>query len=202
MQYLKDDIKENIVKSALAEFKEKGYAGASMRVIANNAKMTSGNIYRYFKSKEDLFYYALGPVHEQVMDFGKKFQDEVSNSKVNYINFDSMDMIMEIYHEILVAFSEHRLELLILMDKSEGTKFEGTKEFIKLLINKILKDVFLAELEKQGKEVKDEFLLYVVASSLVDGIGDILRNCSDGERVKFLVESFISIVFHDISNRI
>lgn len=104
MQYLKDDLKENIINSALAEFKDKGYSGASMRVIAHNAKMTSGNIYRYFKSKEDLFYYAVGPVYKQVSDLGKKFQNEVSNQNVNYINFDSIDMIEGIYQDILTTF--------------------------------------------------------------------------------------------------
>lgn len=73
---------------------------------------------------------------------------------------------------------------------------------MKSLIYKIFKDVYLEELKKQGKEVKDEFILYVVASALVDGIGDILRNCTDGARIKLLAESFITIILHNMSDRI
>jgi AcrR family transcriptional regulator len=202
MQYLKDNVKSNIVESALLEFKEKGYAGASMRVIAHNAQITSGNIYRYFSSKEKLFDFLINPVYDQTIRFGEKFKNEVLNNKVNFINFDSMELIKEIYRDILESFSEHGRELLILLDKSEGTKFSGTKENLKLLINQILKEVYLSELKNQGKEVKDELILYVISSSLVEGIGDILRNCNDGNRIRLLVEAFAEIIFHDLSKRI
>ncbi len=195
-------VKSNIVKSALVEFKEKGYAGASMRVIAHNAHITSGNIYRYFGSKEKLFDFIMKPVYDKAMTFGEKFKNEVSNSKISFVNFDSMDMIKAIYHDILSAFSVYGTEMLILLDKSEGTKYSGTKEYLKSLINQILKEVYLTELKNQGKEVKDELILYVIASSLVEGIGDILRNCDDGKRIKDLVESFAEIIFHDLYTRI
>jgi hypothetical protein len=113
-----------------------------------------------------------------------------------------MNLIKEIYGDILETFAQYGTELMILLDRSDGTRYSGIKENIKLLINKVLKYVYLSELKSQGKEVKDEFILYVISSSLVEGIGDILRNCSDGARVRFLVESFAEIIFHGLSLRI
>ena len=202
MQYLKDEIKENIVRSALNEFKEKGFDGASIRSIAQNAKMTSGNIYRYFDSKEKLFEFIMNPVYEKLVQFGERFDNEVISSKVSFVNFDSMTMIKEIYGDILETFSQYGTELMILYDKSEGTRFSGIIDRIKAIIYKILKEVYLYELKNNGKEVKDEFILYVIASSFVEGIGDILRNVSDGGRIRNLVESYAEVIFHNLSERI
>ncbi|MEI6101651.1 MAG: TetR/AcrR family transcriptional regulator [Eubacteriales bacterium] len=202
MQYLKDEIKENIVSAALQEFKEKGYYGASMRSIAHSAGITSGNIYRYFISKEALFDYILDPVYQKVMKIGTQFEEGVVKSNINYHNFDSMELIRELYNDILEAFAQYGTEFLILLDKSEGTKYSGIKENEKALIYKILRDVFLPELAKQGKNIQDEFILHVIACALVDGIGDILNNCTDGAQVRGLVESFVKVMLHNIYQRI
>lgn len=55
MQTLKEEVRKKILKSARKEFLKHGYNGASMRRIAKSAGYTVGNIYRYYKGKEDLF---------------------------------------------------------------------------------------------------------------------------------------------------
>jgi AcrR family transcriptional regulator len=202
MQYLKDEIKDNIVRAALVEFKEKGYDGASMRNIAHSAGITSGNIYRYFTNKEALFDYIIDPVYQKVMRLGKQFEEGIAESNINYQNFDSMELIRELYGDIMEAFSQYGTEFLILLDKSEGTKYSGVKENEKALSYKILHEVFIPELKKQGKAIPDELILHAIACALVDGIDDILNHCSDGEGVRSLVESFIKVMLHNISQRI
>ena len=49
------ETKEKLLKSAKAEFMEKGYAAASLRSICKNAGVTTGALYFFFKDKEDLF---------------------------------------------------------------------------------------------------------------------------------------------------
>lgn len=53
-QILKPELKSAIIDSARNEFYNHGFDGASMRNIAKSAHMTVGNLYRYFKDKEDL----------------------------------------------------------------------------------------------------------------------------------------------------
>lgn len=53
-QILKPELKSAIIDSARNEFYTHGFEGASMRNIAKSAHMTVGNLYRYFKDKEDL----------------------------------------------------------------------------------------------------------------------------------------------------
>lgn len=65
MQYAKPEVRQRIVNAALEEFDEKGFDGASMRAIAENAGTSLGNLYRYFQSKNDLYRSCLLPVLEQ-----------------------------------------------------------------------------------------------------------------------------------------
>ena len=46
---------ENIQQAALDEFSEKGFLGASLRQIVNNAGVTTGAFDGYFSRKEALF---------------------------------------------------------------------------------------------------------------------------------------------------
>ncbi len=66
MQYLKKEIKDRILASAVDEFKEHGFANASIRNIANNAEISLGNIYRYFANKEALYLAVINPFMESV----------------------------------------------------------------------------------------------------------------------------------------
>lgn len=65
MQYIKEPLRRRILEIALEEFDEKGYDGASMRTIAERAGTSLGNLYRYFRNKDDLYTSCLMPVLEQ-----------------------------------------------------------------------------------------------------------------------------------------
>jgi len=50
-----DQKKKQIVQAAIAEFQEKGYAGASMDRISERAQVSKRTVYNHFESKEILF---------------------------------------------------------------------------------------------------------------------------------------------------
>jgi AcrR family transcriptional regulator len=58
------DRRVEILKSAAAAFRRRGYHGASVDEIASALAMTKGNLYYYFRNKEDILYgcheYSLG----------------------------------------------------------------------------------------------------------------------------------------------
>ena len=64
MQTLKPEVRERIIKSARKNFAIHGYEKASTRMIAAGANMTVGNIYRYYKDKDALFY-AVVEMHKE-----------------------------------------------------------------------------------------------------------------------------------------
>ena len=68
MQYLKDEMRSRITEKALIEFREKGYSGASIRSIAKNSGTSTGNIYKYFHGKDDLYETLVGSVYSKLTD--------------------------------------------------------------------------------------------------------------------------------------
>lgn len=195
MQYLKDDVKQKIIKSALAQFKENGYRGASMRVIALNADIVSGNIYRYFKNKEDLFESVIEPVCKLMDKSMMMLQKKISENTVNYNSQGDFKIIKENTLKVLEMFSGHEIELLILLDKSEGTKYADTKGKVILAIDDILK--------KNHNKIYDDYIMYVLSYSFINGICLILSNNIDGEeRLKKLIDTWINIIFCDLQKRI
>lgn len=196
MQYLKEDVKERITKAALQEFKEKGYLDSSIRNIARNAGVAIGNVYRYFESKEDLFNEIIEPVYDKLM----RYVFNLKKSSDSYIS--PIGEITDIKDKIIDIFKENSTELLILMDKSKGSKYENIKEDTILLVDSILKEKLLPQLKEKGIVVRDDFITYVLASTLVDGVYIILRNHDDGLRISYLIDQMINIYFTDIDQRI
>src|SRR5687767_4662566 len=50
------DRRIEILKSAAAAFRRRGYHGASVDEIASALEMTQGNLYYYFKNKEEILF--------------------------------------------------------------------------------------------------------------------------------------------------
>jgi AcrR family transcriptional regulator len=62
-----------ILGSAAAAFRKRGYHGASMDRIARALRMTKGNLYYYFRDKEEILYFC----HDYSVDLLLRLVDEV-----------------------------------------------------------------------------------------------------------------------------
>ena len=67
------DKRIEILKSAAAAFRRRGYHGASVDEIASALQMTKGNLYYYFRNKEDILY----ACHEYSLDILLRLMQEV-----------------------------------------------------------------------------------------------------------------------------
>ncbi|MGB8475978.1 MAG: TetR/AcrR family transcriptional regulator [Candidatus Acidiferrum sp.] len=65
-----------ILKSAAAAFRRRGYYGASVDEIARALHMTKGNLYYYFKDKEEILF----ACHEYALDLLLKMLKKVESS--------------------------------------------------------------------------------------------------------------------------
>lgn len=68
-----DERKELILEVGIKEFSSKGYENANINVIAKNAGISIGLMYKYFSTKEDLFITCL----KRGMDVLEKALDEI-----------------------------------------------------------------------------------------------------------------------------
>lgn len=189
MQYLKDGIRENILAAALKEFKEYGFLEANMRNIAWQAGITVGNIYRYFKSKDALFEEIMEPVKEHMMDLLFVDKREGGYGEDNRLNLDA---IME---SVLQVCRQYSAELLVLIYKSKGSKYENIKEeFIRLIEKRIVEDVFPAKFSRD----QDRTLAYVMAATFAEGLFIILKKYEpDIEKIDVLIRQVIEIFFKE-----
>ena len=82
MQYRKEAVSRQILDSAMLEFDEKGYTDASVRAIAERAETSVGNVYRYFRNKDELFVSCLMPVLDECIDWTGKVFDISSREAI------------------------------------------------------------------------------------------------------------------------
>jgi AcrR family transcriptional regulator len=195
MQYLKDEVRNSIVEEALKEFKELGYKGTSIRSIAKNSKTSVGNIYKYFNSKEDIYENLIGSVYYKLMDYIKQFDQVELNEKAEAIFFGLMEKILEI-------FNESSTEISILLNKSDGSKYENCKSNFVQFITRIVTETMKYELSLQGKQLKDNFIIYLVSNSLVESVAIILEKREDIIEVRRLILNLIDIFFTDMKNKL
>lgn len=65
-----------ILSAAMQEFLEKGFKSASLRNIVKTAGVTTGALYGYYDSKEDLFEALVGKHYNFLLDCFRKAQKE------------------------------------------------------------------------------------------------------------------------------
>lgn len=195
MQYLKVDVRENITKSALNEFMEKGYQGASIRGIAKQANTSVGNIYKYFKSKEDIYENVIGSVYHRLIDYISKF-DKVE------LNEDALDVFNNLMEKIMRIFNESNNEISTLLNQSKGSKYEDCKEIFVDFITRTVTESMEYELSKKGKKLKDNYIIYLLSNSLMESISIIVKEKQDGEEVRRIILKMIDIYYSNVIDKL
>lgn len=195
MQYQKDEVRGKILLEGLIEFKEKGFKDASIRSIAKNANTSVGNIYKYFDSKENLYESIIGTVYNKLIEYFNQFNKVELNEKAESI-------FCELAEKILEILNDNNIELAVLLNKSEGSKYENCKGLFIDFITRIVTEKIAYDLSLQGKILKDNFIIYVIAFSLVDSIAIILKEKENGDEVRKLILDLIDIFYKDIINKV
>lgn len=188
MQVLKEEIRCNILKAAVMEFKEKGFKNSSLRKIAELSGVTVGNLYRYFKDKQDLFSCIVNPPYEKIMGTIKKSM-ELKEVSPNIVLIDHMT------ESIIESHISDMDSLLILFNGSKGTRYENVKlEIVSLLENSII-ELSKKRFSEQRDCIEDYFLLHVITIDFIEGMLLILNHYRDVEKVKKAIAQFIRFYF-------
>jgi len=180
MQVLKEEVRQRILKSARREFKKLGFDKASMRDIASTAKMTVGNLYRYYKNKEDLFGAIVGPLYAEL----KELKDQLPE--------DSQGKVDALIQKLTLLQKDYKTEWLILFNGAEGTRFNKISKEVYVLLSDSFRTVF-ADGNNQNPD-----MAMPLAIAIIKGLNSILEN----ER-KFspdTAESFLNYMIKDNKN--
>jgi AcrR family transcriptional regulator len=174
-QILKAELRERVLAAAEQEFAASGYAGATMAAIAARAGVSTGNLYRYFENKDALF-------HEIFTEaFAETFLALVKKrvrSLTRAADLTALDAAARADAEALLRFwIEHRLEVIVLLDRAEGSRFASFRaRFVDALVRPTL-----AELRaERPRDEAVERLVRILFENTVRALVAILEQC-EGE---------------------
>lgn len=153
MQVLKQELRNMILESAKNEFYIHGFKATSMRIIAKKAHTTIGNLYNYYKSKDELFDAVIGDLPELLSTFLYNHQEGMEEASKSNANFSDIITLLE--EQLPEAFAMKILlskEFIILMEGAEGTKYKNNRDEFSKYCTSHMKEhlageenVFLAE---------------------------------------------------------
>jgi len=125
MKLQNEDIRKSILREAREAFGRKGFLKASMRDIAREAGISTGNVYNYFRSKDDLFRAVVQPV---VYRFEQMLEAHHGLECSSIYDMLGEDYLKRTTEEYLSLICRHRTLLGILFFKAQGSSLERFKE--------------------------------------------------------------------------
>lgn len=166
-----------ITAAAFEEFSEKGYAGASLRKIAEKAGATVGAIQIRYKSKDELFVSLLKPFLSEIEAAFQSIRSDYYSGADEWIPARLRASIQRESAVILHLIFDHYDEAVLLLYQSAGSSLEGF--FDTLVARKI--EESSAFFRSTGYAGVDEQLLGLVISVQFDSYRRIIASCRDRE---------------------
>jgi len=138
-QVLKEEIRSRILDAAREVFAARGFPGATMAMIAERAGLGTASLYRYYPGKDELFGAIVTPAlaarFESLLETRVR---ALSRRMFGEANDDAGDG----GEEMLRFWVEHRLAVVILLDRAEGSPYARSGErFVELLVASTLAEI-------------------------------------------------------------
>lgn len=122
MQVLKEEVQNNIIKSAQNLFIELGFEKTSMEKIARQAGVSKSNLYNYYKSKDELFDILTDSAADQFERLINLISDNEFTPKFGESGFENM-----LTDNLCRLIDENKDGLILIMLCASGTKHEGLR---------------------------------------------------------------------------
>ncbi len=193
MQIKKDEVRLKILEAATDEFLKRGYENASMRMIAQKAHTTQGNIYHYFQNKEILLEEILLPTIENIeCMMSKHIEDEKANPLTKEQALEEMKEIENDFDRSkLGCFFDKKVIILL---KLESSHLLGRKEKILQSLTEHLQEYFNINDDAHYSEI--------VLNMLVECVKHILIEHEDLDDAKAEFFKFFNVLFNGIISQI
>ena len=189
-QILKTEIKEKILQNALDSFLEKGYKKTSMKEIAQASGIAVGNIYNYFKDKEEIYSTLINPVLSQI--------NAIFDVPVKNLSLLALDKKINTFIDI---YKSNQRIFVMLLEKSDSTKFESAKRDV---IDNFSSAIIRAKNSLTSSIASREQKIFIKAYSraFINGIISILAEKVD-EKIKLdILYEFLSLMRSGLINNL
>ena len=172
-----EGVSERILCCAKAEFLDKGYTDASLRVIAAAAGTSTNSIYVRFKDKEGLFSAIVEPVLSEMTERFIKIQEQFcrmdqadqEQHMAEYADGGTMELVDYMY--------DHLDEFRLLLDASYGTRFHNfVDELVRIEVEYTYKYMETVGGPENLDNAMTEKLLHIVTTSRFESIFEVIRH--------------------------
>jgi len=188
MQTLKEEIRTRIQQVATAAFLKHGYQDVTMRDIAKQSAISVGNLYNYYKNKEDLFYSLTSSSFLYLKQLLKEVKEHGPASEVADTEF-TKSLVLKISQ----LLKKHRVGFLLMIDRGQGTKYNNLKdELITLLVRHFEEELM------ETKEPEASLIMRIAAKNLLYGLIEVAKNYQGDEWVDRNIERLIDYHLHGI----
>lgn len=172
-----EGVSERILICAKAEFLDKGYTDASLRVIAAAAETSTNSMYVRFGGKEGLFSTIVEPTLNEMTERFLKIQEA----------FHRMDRDAQAAHmaeyadggpaELVDYIYEHLDEFRLLLDASYGTRFHNFVDaLVRIEVEYTYKYMETVGYPARMGDALTEKLLHIVTTSRFESIFEVVRH--------------------------
>lgn len=181
VQILKNNIRQSIVDAALKAFADRGYSNTSMAEIAKRSGVSTGNVYRYFENKEKLFNEVIP--ESFVETFLEKLRKRIDAYPIGMHPLAiPEDSSYHVFSKDLLDFViSNRMQILILLEGSEGTKHDLF--FKKLAIELANKLMNVLQLNATDNVVIIQMLIEKLYENYLQAVGTALRQFSQSAEI-------------------
>ena len=190
------ETREKLLKSALAEFSEKGYMKASLRKICADAGVTTGALYFFFRNKNDLFAAIVDPpLNEHYMNDAEEMANDdpaVLTAEYHIETHGGLDALVEYMYQYYDVF-------ILLLTKAQGSEYENAVDMVVDMTEQGFRASADRAVQKMPGYHVDEYMLHWITHISVDAYTHLLTHERDVERAKLhmrrIMEFLINIWF-------
>ena len=197
------ETREKLLKSALAEFSEKGYMKASLRKICADAGVTTGALYFFFRNKNDLF---AAIVDTPLKELCRLLNEHYMNDAEEMVSDDPAVLTAEYHietHGGLDALVEYMYQyydvFILLLTKAQGSEYENAVDMVVDMTERGFRASADRAVQKMPGYHVDEYMLHWVTHISVDAYTHLLTHERDVEKAKLhmrrIMEFLINIWF-------
>ena len=196
--------RQKLIECAKKEFMEKGFSKASLRKISADAGLTTGAIYFFFKDKNGLFGAIVDEPLNKVMQIVMEHYN--SEQEEDFSIYEQADGDHDEFAEQLIAaMYENRDALLLLLEKSAGSRYEGTVDRIIELTDKTYSKLarnYAASCP--GKKV-DEYMQHWFSHIQINAFVHLITHEPDEKKalkhikpiIKYMVKEWMELTLED-----
>ena len=190
MQVLKDKVRGSIERAALEVFAEIGYRRGTVAEIARRAQVSTGNVYRYFGGKRALFEAVVPPQTACRLR-------QLVRRRVRSLSGSGDVSVLEASAPFLAAAEDlmrfclaHRLEVVVLLHRAEGTRYEGFVAELKGELERLAVSHFRALDPKLVVTRAHRFHLDLIYRSFLAAMVEILTSSEDEREIRQLIATY------------